>query len=664
MSAPETASLSLRLYGTDDPLPTVRQLTAGLVSAELEAGNLRHIRHGGREIIRAISFIVRDRHWGTHAPQIHDPAIVQEAGRFEVTYAANVDDGTQRLSYAVRITGTPSCVRFSASAHAHTDFETNRTGFVILHPLDGVVGQAAEVEHVDGSLEATRFPEPIAPLQPMSELRAITHQPWPGLRVCCRMEGDSFEMEDQRNWTDASFKTYVRPLAMPWPYTLRRGETLSQEITLTIEADRAPPAHHAAPVRLSIGAPCGTLPPVGAGLCRAELADTAQHLQRLIPLRPRHLIYHHDPRSGTIDDLAQAADIARRLGAQPWLELVVASVQDFGKELADLGRAHERMGAPFQVVLVSPAADLKATLPGSPWPPAPPLPDLYRAARQAFPLARLGGGMFSFFTELNRKQPPLDGIDLLTFTTAAIFHAGDDATVIENLESLPSLTASARHIAGHRPFVVGPSAIGMRMNPYGEAPVFNRTNIRQAMNGNDPRQRGLIGAAWALGYVAHMARGGAQAVALGGTTGAQGVIAVPQPWPQPAWERGGYLPIFHVQRLLAGWAGREMLAVDMPAPHSIAAIALRQGPAITALLANLRPEPQDILLPSGMTGLRLLDAAQFPAAARDPHFLDRLAPACGRSLRLPAHAIAHVVCEGAPQDAPSSTPGHGLPRRI
>ena len=37
------------------------------------------------------------------------------------------------------------------------------------------------------------------------------------------MEGDTFEMEDQRNWTDASYKTYVRPLALPWPYTLAGG---------------------------------------------------------------------------------------------------------------------------------------------------------------------------------------------------------------------------------------------------------------------------------------------------------------------------------------------------------------------------------------------------------------------------------------------------------
>jgi hypothetical protein len=37
------------------------------------------------------------------------------------------------------------------------------------------------------------------------------------VRVTCRMEGDTYETEDQRNWTDASYKTYVRPLPCPGP---------------------------------------------------------------------------------------------------------------------------------------------------------------------------------------------------------------------------------------------------------------------------------------------------------------------------------------------------------------------------------------------------------------------------------------------------------------
>ena len=63
----------------------------------------------------------------------------------------------------------------------------------------------------------------INPLQPFYEIRALTHAVLPGVKAICRMTGDSFEMEDHRNWTDASYKTYVRPLALPWPYVIPAG---------------------------------------------------------------------------------------------------------------------------------------------------------------------------------------------------------------------------------------------------------------------------------------------------------------------------------------------------------------------------------------------------------------------------------------------------------
>ena len=118
-----------------------------------------------------------------------------------------------------------------------------------------------------------------------------------------------------------------------------------------------------------------------------------------------------------------------RIGATPWLEAIVAEVEGFEAEVGALGKLVESLGSPFPVVLVSPASDLKCTLPGSPWPPCPPAVALYRAARRAFPGAKLGGGMFSYFTELNRKRPPLAELDFVSFTTSALVHAGDDRSV-------------------------------------------------------------------------------------------------------------------------------------------------------------------------------------------------------------------------------------------
>ena len=62
----------------------------------------------------------------------------------------------------------------------------------------------------------------------------MTHSPIPNVKAEVRFEGDTFETEDHRNWTDASFKTYVRPLALPWPYVLPKGETFTQSVTLTL----------------------------------------------------------------------------------------------------------------------------------------------------------------------------------------------------------------------------------------------------------------------------------------------------------------------------------------------------------------------------------------------------------------------------------------------
>src|SRR5690606_28192875 len=111
-------------------------------------------------------------------------------------------------------------------------------------------------------------------------------------------------------------------------------------------------------------------------------------------------------------------------------------------------------------------------------------------------------------------------------------------------------------------YTVGPSAIGLRDNPYGEAPVANTRNIRQAVNFNDLRQRGIIVAAWNLGYFSAFAVGGAEAIALGGAVGPFGVLSVPTDFPQPGFEGKGELyPVWHVLGGLARLRGRPLRSV-------------------------------------------------------------------------------------------------------
>jgi hypothetical protein len=57
-------------------------------------------------------------------------------------------------------------LKFTVDARPDTDFHTNRTGFIVLHPLAGVAGRAVEVEHVDGRTVKSEFPVIINPIQP------------------------------------------------------------------------------------------------------------------------------------------------------------------------------------------------------------------------------------------------------------------------------------------------------------------------------------------------------------------------------------------------------------------------------------------------------------------------------------------------------------------
>ena len=645
-------SRTIALYGTEEAVPPPRILRAGPLTAELEAGNLRYIRWNGEEVLRAVSFIVRDRDWGTYAPAITDLDVTEGEDAFAVTLHAVAGDA-ETFAYDARIEGrADGTLTFHGRGATETGFLTNRTGFVILHPIGGVAGAPVTIGHTGGETVEGTFPGIIDPVQPMMDLRALTHTTPGGLRVETRMEGDTYEMEDQRNWSDASYKTYVRPLALPWPYRIEPGETIDQTITITITitiTGDGSDGSEAGRVALEVGDRIGVVPPLGLGLRPEDVAATQGALDALRDLGPHHLILHHDPRSGHGRDTLEAMlEVARAVGAQAWLEAVIARTDDAGaaEEVAALGALARDLGDPFAVVLVSPAPDLKCTLPGSVWPDAPDAAALYDAARAAFPKARIGGGMFSYFTELNRKRPPADKLDLVSFTTSPMVHAGDDRSVMESREAHGAIAASVARIAGGTPWAVGPSAIGLRDNPYGDAAKENPGNVRQAMNRNDPRQRGLLGAAWALGYASDFAAGGASAIALGAPTGAFGAIAAPMGDPQPWFDAaGGVYPVFHILRGLARLGGADLHDLGLSAADPLCGLAARRDGQTDIWIAATGPDPVEVAIPDGAR-IAVLEADAFAEAAGRTDFMDDLAPAMGGPLRLDGFAVARIRTGG------------------
>ena len=187
-----------------------------------KTASLRYLKAGGAEVLRGVYAAVRDENWGTVPFTLENVKLEHHEDGFTLDFDSVHCQGDIHFIWHGRVEGRENRLEFTFDGEAKTDFRRNRIGFCVLHPLSAA-GAACVLEHTDGSREAGRFPERIAPHEPFSDLRAVEHEVAPGLRAVVTLAGDTFETEDQRNWTDASFKTYCTPLAEPFPVEVRAG---------------------------------------------------------------------------------------------------------------------------------------------------------------------------------------------------------------------------------------------------------------------------------------------------------------------------------------------------------------------------------------------------------------------------------------------------------
>ena len=576
---PDTNANTLRaLYGTSTLPPLARSFAVGRLAFEIVGGNLRAIRFDGAEIIRGIQYLVRDPDWGTPAPVIGEVQVEERGDGLAITYEAQcvMPDGA-RLTYTAQICAHGTGLVFAVEAQAIDDLTVNRLGFCVLHPAS-LAGAPLKIDHGDGSSEESRFPDLIDPWQPFTDIVALTHRQ-DGVTVRCGLDGDSFEMEDQRNWSDASYKTYVRPLAKPWPYGVPAGTVDRQSVRLEVAgtiAARPEPSSRA--IEIVIGEAVGTMPRIGLVVTAGEADDFIAQRSLLADCGVQDLLLSFDATVGHgYADMAMLARAVADLPHRKTLECVIAVTGNLDAELAEIADEVARSGLAIDAISVFPAPDLRSTPPGSVWPDCPPLADIYAAARRAFPGLPLGGGMYGYFTELNRKRPPLELLAFVCHATCPIVHAADDLSVMQSLEAIPHILRSARAIIGDKPYRLGPVTIGMRQNPYGLRTMPNPQRERIAMATIDPRQDGQFAAAWIIGYAAATEHAALDTLTLGALTGPLGVTG-----------EHGPRPIFAAVAALAGLARQERRSCRSSSPDKVAAVATGEF----AILANLTPDVQ------------------------------------------------------------------------
>ena len=183
---------------------------------DTQTGGLRTITWAGRCVWRELVMLVRSHTWETMPTLIN--RLDQDIGvdSFHIQFAANSHQGPIDFRWAGSITGSEEgVIRYEFNGQAATEFLANRIGFCLLHPCELYAGEPIRQHRTSGETLESRFPALIEPQIlgrfSIRDLTGLDHQVQPGVWGEARFEGDVFETEDQRNWSDASFKTYCTP---------------------------------------------------------------------------------------------------------------------------------------------------------------------------------------------------------------------------------------------------------------------------------------------------------------------------------------------------------------------------------------------------------------------------------------------------------------------
>lgn len=642
-------SRNVLYYGDDRPLPERRRLRAGPLTVVYEDGDLRYVRYGEREILRRVYVAVRDPNWDTVLPRLSNVVIETTDDTFRITYA--VENVAADIDFVWRGTitgGADGTITFSMDGEARSTFLRNRIGFCILHPIEECAGQPCRVEKVDGSLEEGVLPLFVAPHQPYADMRAISHLVAPGLWAEVRFAGDTFEMEDQRNWTDASYKTYCTPLALPFPAQVKQGTRITQSVTLTLQGQIDAAAGAESPVGLTFAvrqAPAVPLPHIGLGLAGHGGRLTPREIERLRALNLAHL--RADLWMARPDwerTLARAIGESRALNVTLELAVILSdAAEDQLKALLAALNAAARSARPRISRWLIFHQGEKST--SERW---------IRLARDLLgdwqSDARLVAGTNHFFAELNRDRPPAALLDAVTYSINPQVHAFDNASLVENLAAQAGTVDSARQFSAGRPIIVSPVTLRMRLNP--NATAAEPEPAPGELPGRvDVRQMSLFGAGWTAGSLKYLAESGVESATYYETTGWLGVMETEAGSPLPdrfRSERGAVFPMYHVFADVGEFAEGQVLPGESSDPLTVDGLALRSAGRTRVLLANFTAQPQTVSAgPLGeRVAVRQLDETNAGEAMRNPEAF-RSRPATihptdrgNLTLTLPPYAVA------------------------
>lgn len=585
-------------YGAVEALPRLRELRAGPLTLDLEGGDLRYVRLGDIEILRRVYVAMRIRNWLTVPPRYSNFRLDVSAHSFRVEFDADHVQDEVNFHWHGRITGSEDgTIRYTMDGEARSAFWKNRIGFCVLHPMQAA-GQPIRVEHVDGSVSEGFFPTLIAPqrmvngqllpVSPFEDMRLLSHQVQPGIWAKVEFDGDVFELEDQRNWTDASFKTYSTPLRLPFPVLIQAGERIPQSITLSLTGVPSSAASLTREITISYDrSRTQSLPQIGFGSPGHGKPLTESERAQISRLAPAHLRVDLDLASPDVAaQLERAWDEARAIGAA--LEVALYLSDDGASELERLVSVLEQLKPNVARWLVF---HTNEPITRAQW---------VELARKT--LARYDktipfyGGTNIDFMHLNREHQSLDGLDGVAYSVNPQEHAFDVRSLAECPPAIGVTIATARTFCSDKPLAISPITLRRRFNPHivGPQPLTPDGELPANV---DPRQMSLFGAGWTLAALKAVAEARLESVTFYETTGWRGVMETESgsPLPEKFFSRPNMVfPLYHIFVDVAELPGAQVVKSVSNQPLRVESLLLRAGKQYRLLLCNLMDETQEI----------------------------------------------------------------------
>ncbi|MBD8517467.1 hypothetical protein [Plantibacter sp. CFBP 8804] len=609
-------------------------------SASLRGSELDDIAFDGELVLRSIRFVVRDQDWKT-LPVIVDAVDHTTSG---LALRGRVGDDGETVAWSLSVDLGASTLRVAVRAEVTAAFRRARIGLIVLQS-PALAGTELVVGHPEGSTTTTLLPEHVAPHQPAIRIESLA---WTGDRIAttARFSGDVFEMEDQRNWTDASFKTYSTPLSLPFPVALTVGDVVEQSVEVSCarvdaaeraEAPLATPlavtvvpetevaVHGEDPVLESvdgrIGAPLDSVVPTISTSVSSD--PDGGRAGAVVPDPIAGIFVEIDPTNpdwpAILDRAVRQAgtrplDLRLVLGTGEEAEPVLRRLREAAVPVVRVGAFHRRTHL-SEVTLLTALGDVLQAL----WGESP------------TPHPELVGGTRAHFTELNRNHARLERwAGPVAFSITPFMHDRGGHQLVESLGMQAVVVADAVRIADGRPLHVGPVTLGARYNAVAttrasagdsrDAELRAGFGAEHVPGATDERQSAEALGAWVVGSVAALAVSGVESLSYFEATGPRGLVAADGPLTAAGRALGWIAELSGRQRVAVEIGGVSPGAGSPVSPAGVTAIAAVDGAGETVvILGNLGETPVRVVL----TG------------ASEPHTVD-----------LGAGAVARVVVSG------------------